>query len=163
MRTHAQICSTTSRQLSPFNLCGAARCTFVCGNKRRRIVTRSRESRFLNSSRKTHADAICNTKHQFECRVPQPSFYETEHGLRYSRALGNGVLREFAFLPFLLQESDDLLANCFVMSNRGHDETSQILALDTYFAIVKYCALRSTQHPFPDRMTATNREVSSPS
>src|ERR1035438_285757 len=104
------------------------------------FLSQNRPLGLLDESRKTNADTVSNSQHEFHGRVAKPSVHQAQHGFRYAGFLRNGIIRQISLFPFLAQQSNDLRADGLVMANFGHISNLLIFWLDRYFAMVKYWA-----------------------
>ncbi len=93
--------------------------------------------RLFDECRKVCANAVSNAKHQFERWVAKPSLNKTQHGLGNARILRDNIIGKVPALAFSSQESDNLVANGFVVTDTRHAEAWQRNGFDIYFAIVK--------------------------
>ena len=93
--------------------------------------------RFFDERRKVCADSVSNAKRQFQCRIAKPPFDETQHGFGDARTLRDRIIGKFPAFALLSQESDDFIANGFVVADTRHAEAWQQSRFDIYFAIVK--------------------------
>jgi hypothetical protein len=95
---------------------------------------------FFYDRRKVCANAVSNAESQFQSWVAQPPLNQAQHGFGDARILRDGIIGKSSALALLAQESNNFLANGFVVANSGHAEVWQKKRFDIYFAIVKYPA-----------------------
>jgi hypothetical protein len=81
---------------------------------------------------KVRANASGHPEHPFHRRIAKPALDQAQHRLGDTGSLGDGVLGEFPAFALALQKPDDLLSDCFVMSDAGHDEGWRQNAFDTH-------------------------------
>ena len=99
----------------------------------------SGDPRFFNQNGQVNPDAIGDAKGEFQSRVTQSPFNETQHGLRDARALPDGVFRQLALYPLRFEQPDSFGTDRLMMASIGHIPSFAENRLDSYFAIVKYC------------------------
>lgn len=99
--------------------------------------------RFFDERRKVCADAVSNAKRQFQCWIAKSPLDETQHGFGNARTLRDRIIGKFPAMALLLQETDNFIANGFVVADTRHAGVWQEGRFDIYFAIVKNRAWRN--------------------
>jgi hypothetical protein len=102
------------------------------------VLFKNRVLRLFDECRKVCANTVSNAKRQFQCRVAKPALDEAQHGFGDARTLRDRVIGQFPALAFLSQESDNFVANGFVVADTRHAEAWQGKRFDIYFAMVKH-------------------------